>query len=367
MKGGKKIKVVVVVGTRPEAIKLAPVVLEIQKHQQEIECIVMNTRQHPQAVDEVFEIFGIKSSVSLNVQEAGQSLGCLTSKLIAQIDDAMAKIKPDYVVVQGDTTSVLCGALVGFYCNAKVVHVEAGLRTSNLRLPFPEEMNRRAVSKIAEINCAPTRNAYETLIAEGIKEDNVVLTQNTIVDALNIVKERNIVEGNLLKESGYLLVTMHRRENWGEGIAMACEAIRRISANHQELKIKFVTHVNPEVQRMVKKELAGVANVELLPPVKYNDFIALMQGAQLIMSDSGGIAEEAPSLGAHVLITRTETERTEAIDGGFASLVGTDVELIVECAEKHLSCVNEVNSKDNPFGDGHASKRIVDEILSRSK
>lgn len=361
-----KIKVAVVVGTRPEAIKLAPVILELFKYSDVIEPVVINTRQHPKAVDEVFDIFGIAADAFLSVQEERQSLGCLTSKLITQLDEKFNKIRPDFVVVQGDTTSVLCGALAGFYQNARIVHVEAGLRTSDLRLPFPEEMNRRVVSKISEINCAPTQKAYYTLLSEGVDSEDISLTQNTIVDALEFVINKNIKDNNLPKETGYLLVTMHRRENWGEGISIACSAIKRICALHKDLKVKFATHVNPEIQRAVKTELKGIANVELLPPVRYDNFIALMQGAQLIMSDSGGIAEEAPSLGAHVLITRTETERTEAIDGGFATLVGTNVDLIVEKAEEYLFLGNQASPKPNPFGDGHASERIVQEILLRS-
>lgn len=361
----RKIKVAVIAGTRPEAIKLAPVLLELKKHVDSIETILINTRQHPVAADEVFEIFGIQADKYLSVQEAQQSLAKLSSKLLAQLDEVLVEVKPDYVIVQGDTTSVLCGALAGFYLGAKIVHVEAGLRTSSLHLPFPEEMNRRVVSKIADINCAPTQKAYDTLIAEGNDSDSVVLTTNTIVDALEYVKDLNKRRGKVPTDSGYLLVTMHRRENWGEGIHLACEAIKKICATHPDLDVKFATHVNPEVQRAVKSELGEMNNVELLPPVKYDDFIALMQGAKLIMSDSGGIAEEAPSLGAHVLITRVETERTEAIEAGCATLVGTDIDLIVREANEYLSEEYVQPRVANPFGDGHASERIVKEILKR--
>ena len=361
----RKIKVVVIAGTRPEAIKLAPVVLELKKHVESIETILINTRQHPVAADEVFEIFGIQADISLSVQEARQSLAKLSSKLLAQLDEVLIGVKPDYVIVQGDTTSVLCGALAGFYLGAKIVHVEAGLRTSSLRLPFPEEMNCRVVSKIADINCAPTQKAYDTLIAEGNAPESVILTTNTIVDALEYVKELNKRRGKVPTGSGYLLVTMHRRENWGEGIYLACEAIKKICAAHPDLSVKFATHVNPEVQKAVRSELGEMTNVELLPPVKYDDFIALIQGAKLIMSDSGGIVEEAPSLGVHVLITRSETERTEAIEAGCATLVGTDIDLILREANKYLSPEYIQTGVVNPFGDGQASLRIAATIIKR--
>ena len=361
----RKIKVAVIAGTRPEAIKLAPVVIELKKHVNKIDTFLINTRQHPVAADEVFEIFGIKADRVLSVQEANQSLAKLSSKLLAQLDEVLSEIKPDYVVVQGDTTSVLCGALAGFYLGAKIVHVEAGLRTSSLYLPFPEEMNRRVVSKIADINCAPTQKAFDTLVAEGVARNSIVLTTNTIVDALEYVKALNGKQGKVPTDSGYLLVTMHRRENWGEGIHLACEAIKKICLTYPDLEVKFATHVNPEVQKAVRAELGEMDNVELLPPVKYDDFIALMQGAKLIMSDSGGIAEEAPSLGAHVLITRVETERTEAIEAGCATLVGTDIDLIVRKANKYLSPEFIQHKVVNPFGDGRASERIVEEIIKK--
>lgn len=361
-----KIKIAVIVGTRPEAIKLAPVVLELQKHSEEIELLLVNTRQHPDAVDEVFSIFNIAPDVFLDVQEPHQSLGMLTSKLSAQIDALLAKFEPNYVVVQGDTTSVLCGALVGFYHGARIVHVEAGLRTKSLYSPFPEEMNRRVVTRIADINCAPTQGAFDKLLDEGVDEKNIVLTTNTIVDALEYIKRLNLLKGKNPPEKDYLLVTMHRRENWGNGIHLASQAIRKICENHPKLKVKFATHVNPDVQKAVRDELGGINNVELLPPVKYDDFIALIEGAKLIMSDSGGIAEEAPSLGTHVLITRLETERLEAISAGCATLVGTDVDLIVKEAEKYLASDYSQEKIQNPFGDGHASERIVEAILESS-
>lgn len=351
--------IALVVGTRPEAIKLAPVYLDLASREG---CtpVMINTRQHPTAVQEVFDFFGITPEIELDVMVPGQSLASLTARLMTQLGDTFAELKPNMVVVQGDTTSAFCGALAAFYQDVRIAHVEAGLRTDSMFRPFPEEMNRRLISQMTWLHYAPTQRAAEVLLGEGIPAARVAMVGNTVVDALEYMKSQLDEQST---EQRSILVTMHRRENWGEGIKAMCEAIRRIVDRDQSVLVKFATHMNPEVQSLVRTQLDGVERVEVLKPVGYKDFLGLMRDASVIISDSGGVAEEAPSFGVPVLITRTETERLEALEAGSALLVALDVELLVEKTLEMLELGSRYKG-DNPFGDGRAAHYIGESLVN---
>ena len=356
------LRIVVVLGTRPEAIKLAPVILRL-KEQKWCDVFVINTQQHPDATEGALKVFGIDSDHFLDVMREGQSLASLSARLLTSLDTILARLNPHYVIVQGDTTSAFIGALIAFYHHAKVIHIEAGLRTSTLDLPFPEEANRRLIDQLAFLYCAPTQRAVDALISEGVSADRILHSGNTVVDALEYVQD---TYGTITDSQPYILVTMHRRENWGEGIRSVCHALKLIADAFPGLAIKFATHMNPQVQTLVHNELSTVDTIDILPPIDYVQFVKLIAGARLIISDSGGVVEEAPTFGVPVLIARDETERMEAVDAGCAFIVGTDSDQIIDYARTMLGDPEHTRLQNNPFGDGKAATRIVETLYEKS-
>lgn len=371
-------KVFVVFGTRPEAIKLAPVILEMKKYP-EIETKVCVTAQHREMLDQVLDLFGIRPDMDLDLMRPDQTLGEVTSNVVQKMEKILSEERPDIVLIQGDTTTVMATALAAFYNRIRIGHVEAGLRSGDIYSPYPEEMNRRVVSMVTSLHFAPTMRAVENLRREGISENSIFLTGNTVIDALIAISSMPEPEEvrKILSlagcEDGFcskrlILVTAHRRENFGERLENICRAIRRIVERNKDVVVVYPVHLNPNVQRPVKAILDGIERIILTNPVTYDILVHLMKRAYLVMTDSGGIQEEAPSLGKPVLVMREETERPEGIEAGTARLVGTQEDKIVEEAERLLNDREEYESMAkaiNPYGDGHSAERIVD-ILRRS-
>jgi len=340
-------RVSLIFGTRPEAIKLCPLVLALQQHPN-FEPHVCVTAQHRQMLDRVLEVFGVKPDVDLNIMKSNQRLAPLTSKAIEALDVYMAKQKPDIVLVQGDTTSVLCAALVAFYHRIPLGHVEAGLRTWNKFSPYPEEINRVLTTHIADYHFAPTEWSRENLLKEGIPAERIHVTGNTVIDALHIavkrVRERTPEITGLPKElinnesdRPLVLITGHRRENLGDGFLNICEAICRLAKRFSDTIFVYPVHLNPNVRKPVFDMLSGHDNIHVIEPLSYLPFVALMARAKIILTDSGGIQEEAPSLGKPVLVMRDTTERPEGVEAGIAKLVGTDVACIVDSVAELLN------------------------------
>lgn len=367
-----KKKISVVFGTRPEAIKLIPVILELKKDEN-FEINICVTAQHREMLDQVLEIFEVIPDVDLNLMKQNQTLSALTARIIESIDAYFTNYKPDVVLVQGDTTTVMAVSIVAFYHKIAVGHVEAGLRTFKKYSPFPEEINRVLTSRIAEYHFAPTKISQENLLNEGILNEDIFITGNTVIDALFLatdkVKEKNpIIEGldeklSLANLQPYVLITGHRRENFGEGFINICESIAELSKKYPNYHFVYPVHLNPNVREPVNKILEGNKNIILLEPQSYLPFISLMMNSQIILTDSGGVQEEAPSLGKPVLVMRDDTERPEAVTAGTVKLVGTDkskiigeVSALIDDSEYYSSMANAVN----PYGDGLASKRIRD-------
>ena len=360
-------------GTRPEAIKMAPVVAVCRKHEA-LEPVVCVTGQHREMLDQVNEYFGIVPDIDLAVMRPGQTLAELTARLLEGIDATLARYQPDCIVAQGDTTTVLAGALAAFYRKLPFVHVEAGLRTGNLQAPFPEEMNRRVATLAAALHCAPTQRAADTLLAEGAAPALLHVTGNTVIDALLATAARERARSDhwqskykMLGRERLVLITGHRRESFGEGIENICEAIRVSARQFTDVWFLYPLHLNPSVQEPVRRMLDGLPNVILAPPAAYPEFVWLMDRSSVILTDSGGVQEEAPSLGKPVLVTRTTTERPEAVEAGIAELIGTDTLKIVERLAAHLDGGYGVAAtvRTNPYGDGHAAERIVELIAER--
>jgi UDP-N-acetylglucosamine 2-epimerase (non-hydrolysing) len=363
-------KILLIFGTRPEAIKMAPLVKEFQKHPDAFETKVCVTAQHREMLDQVLDFFKIKPDYDLDLMKPGQNLYGLTATIIESLKPILEEFTPDYVFVHGDTTTTMSGSIASFYSGAKVCHVEAGLRTNNKLSPFPEEINRQITGRICDYHFAPTTISKENLLKENIQEDTILVTGNTVIDALLDSVERVNQEpsslikdlSNTLGDKELILVTGHRRENHGAGFIRICEALKEIAENNTERLIVYPVHLNPKVQIPVKLILTDVANVLLIDPLAYQDFIWMMNRAKIIITDSGGVQEEAPSLGKPVLVMRDTTERPEAVDAGTVLLVGTNKELIVTEALDLLNNVSryEAMSKlHNPYGDGLASYRIV--------
>lgn len=338
--------VLLVVGTRPEAIKLAPVYHALVRAG--VNCRVCMTGQHREMASEPLSLFGIEPVYKLNIEHRDQSLHLIAAGVLSGLYWVIANAQPDWIVVQGDTTSALAGAMAGFYSGIQVAHIEAGLRTGDRYAPYPEEANRRAITQFTNLHLAPTERARHNLEAEGISS-GVHVTGNTVVDALEILRERVVPA-----EGRYILVTAHRRENHAR-VLQICSAVRRLA---EEMEIIFSVHPNPAVRAQVNEQLEGVHNVRLLDPVIYLDFLGLMAGATLILTDSGGIQEEAPSFGVPVVVLREVTERPEAIESGFAKLAGTDPERICETAHEMLQ-IGQLGGRASPFGDGRAAERIA--------
>ncbi|WEJ34195.1 UDP-N-acetylglucosamine 2-epimerase (non-hydrolyzing) [Devosia sp. SD17-2] len=361
-------KILIVYGTRPEAIKMAPLItaMEASEH---LEPIVVVTGQHRQMLDQVNSIFGIKPRYDLNIIADRQRLEGITARALEGIADVLEIEHPDAVMVQGDTTTCFAGALAAFYSKAPVIHVEAGLRTYNAFDPFPEEMNRSMVSRLAALHLAPTETARQNLLAEAIDPRRVVVTGNTVIDALLDVAARQIppVNPDLLRLDGRrtILVTAHRRESWGEPMARAARAMARLANAFPDIQLLLPAHLNPAVREILLPELDGIENIIITDPLGYSDFIYAMNKSDIVLTDSGGVQEEAPSLGKPVLVMRETTERPEAVLAGTVSLVGTDENLIFEQASRLLTnqlAYDAMAKTVNPYGDGLASERSIQSI-----
>ncbi|MFL0267194.1 non-hydrolyzing UDP-N-acetylglucosamine 2-epimerase [Candidatus Clostridium radicumherbarum] len=367
----EKIKVITIFGTRPEAVKMAPLVNELQQRE-EIESLVCVTAQHRQMLDQVLELFNIIPNYDLNIMQAKQSLTGITTKVLEGLEEVFEKEQPNLILVHGDTTTTFAGSLAAFYKQIKVGHVEAGLRTFDKYFPFPEEMNRKLTGAIADLHFAPTAGAKENLLREGIKESDIYVTGNTVIDAMNYtVEDKYEFTNKELNEIDYkskkvIMVTAHRRENWGEGIENICKALKNIVENNKEVELVYLVHLNPVVKDVVYKYLDGVERVHLLPPLDTKETHNLMNKCYMIMTDSGGLQEEAPHLGKPVLVLRDVTERPEAVEAGTVKLIGTNMEVIINNANELIRDKDEydvMRKAINPYGDGKASKRIVDAIL----
>ncbi len=399
------VKVSIIFGTRPEAIKLAPIILKMRSDAR-FECRVCVTAQHREMLDQVLEVFGIRPDVDLDLMQPNQSLACLTARSLEALDSYLARETPDLVLVQGDTTTVLCAALAAFYRKIPLGHVEAGLRTGNLQAPWPEEANRALTSRLATLHFAPTENARKNLLQEGLPSRQIFVTGNTVIDALFLALEEirkhaplipglpEYVQPKLTNphriaaaaDSGarfpkLVLITGHRRESFGAGFESICRAIAQLAARFPDVHFVYPVHLNPQVREPVFRILnvttngatelnSGTQNIHLLEPLSYLSFVALFERASLILTDSGGIQEEAPSLGKPVLVMRDTTERPEALTTGLVKLVGTDRDRIVSEATRLLETRAETvgrsdetvgfsGRRPNPYGDGKAAERIV--------
>lgn len=366
-------KVCCVFGTRPEAIKMAPVVKGLQLDSR-CECKVCVTAQHRQMLDQVLKVFDIIPDEDLDIMRPNQSLGGLTSRLLEMLDQYLAREKPDVVLVQGDTTTVLAGALAAFYHKIDVGHVEAGLRTGNLYSPWPEEANRAMTTRLARWHFAPTEESRRNLLAEGIDDSRIIVTGNTVIDALHHAREivrKNppVINGFDLNDRKFVLVTGHRRENFGDGFEQICQAIARCALEFPDVDFVYPVHLNPNVQEPVNRILGSFAgrNVHLIKPLGYLEFVALMSRAAFVLTDSGGVQEEAPSIGKPVLVMRNTTERPEAVEAGGVRLVGADAAKISAGVRELLTdetTFKVMSQSRSPYGDGHAAERIVETILA---
>ncbi len=366
-------KILLIFGTRPEAIKMAPLVKEFHKYSDLFDTKVCVTAQHREMLDQVLDFFEIIADFDLDLMKPGQNLYVLTASIIESLKPILEKFNPDYVFVHGDTTTTMAASIASFYSGAKVCHIEAGLRTHNKLSPFPEEINRQITGRICDYHFAPTETSKNNLLKENISDNSILVTGNTVIDALiksveKANKNPSILIQDLSKQIGnqeVVLVTGHRRENHGEGFERICNALKRIALDNVNRILIYPVHLNPKVKEPVDRILSVVKNVLLIEPLAYQDFIWLMNRSKIIITDSGGVQEEAPSLGKPVLVMRDTTERPEAVEAGTVLLVGTNEDLIVSSALNLLN--NEENlikmSKlHNPYGDGMASKRIVEFI-----
>lgn len=360
-------RIAVIIGTRPEAIKMAPVVLALRQAKG-LAPVTILTAQHREMSDEVLALFGITPDHDLDIMTHAQSLFQTTGRLVTKLEHVYAEAKPDLVLVQGDTTTTFVGALAAHYLQIPVGHVEAGLRTADKHNPFPEEMNRRLTSALTDLHFPPTENARQALLREGTPESAVTVTGNTVIDALYHV--RNEIDDELLpaeldRTKRWILVTSHRRENWGEPLEDICGALLDLARAYEDVLVVYPVHPNPRVREVTDRMLKGVDRVALLDPLDYRSFVAMMDASHLIITDSGGVQEEAPSLGKPVLVIREKTERPEAVEAGTVRLVGTDRARIVSEARSLLDsddAYGEMSRRHNPYGDGKACARIVKAI-----
>ena len=366
-----KKKIITIFGTRPEAIKMAPLVKELEKRE-EIESKVCVTAQHREMLDQVLEYFEIKPDFDLNIMKSKQSLTGITNRVLEGLEEVFIKEKPDMILVHGDTTTTFAGALAAFYQQIKVGHVEAGLRTFDKYFPFPEEMNRKLTGSLADLHFAPTKGSKNNLLREGISENDIYITGNTVIDAmLHTVKEDYKFENEELNKIDYvnkkvIMITAHRRENWGEGVENICTALNKIVEDNNDVELVYLVHLNPVVKDVVHERLGGNDRIHLLPPLDTKETHNLMNKCFMVMTDSGGLQEEAPHLGKPVLVLRDVTERPEAVAYGTVKLVGTDIEKILSEANELIQnreAYEKMSKSVNPYGDGKASERIVDAIL----
>jgi len=354
-------------GTRPEAIKLSPVIRELSRRPSEFQPLVLVTAQHRQMLDQVLSAFDIRPDYDLDLMRPGQSLADLTVGVLRGVERVLRRVRPDIVMVQGDTTSALGATLAAFYQRIPVGHVEAGLRTRDKYSPYPEEMNRRLVGSLADRHFAPTQTARENLLREGVPRGHIRVTGNTVVDALKTIRRSKLawhvpVLDKIAPGQRVILVTAHRRESFGPAFESICHALRLIVERNPDVEIVYPVHLNPNVRKPVRAILAGVPRVRLIEPLEYLPFVRLMERSYVILTDSGGIQEEAPALGRPVLVMRDVTERPEAIEAGTAKLVGTEPRAIVSATERLLrfgAVYRKMTRARNPFGDGRASARIA--------
>ncbi len=381
MKGMKnKLHVMVVFGTRPEAVKMSPVIKALKAHPDQIETRVCVTAQHREMLDQVLGAFDIIPDVDLDLMRPNQSLGALTARIFSQLDPIYADVRPDWLLVQGDTTTVMAAALLGYYHQIRVGHVEAGLRTHDKWQPFPEEGNRRLAGVVADLHFAPTEGNRQNLLREGIPDAIIRVTGNPAIDALRYITAQPAPQATreLLQkikvisgERRLILVTAHRRENFGQPIRDICQALRKLADHYQEsAAFVYPVHLNPNIQKPVYEMLTGIDNIHLLPPMDYLPLVHLMKNANLILTDSGGIQEEAPALGVPTLVLRETTERPEGVEAGTLKLVGTNPDRIFDSAQTllddpaaHAAMAGAVN----PYGDGRTAERIVRALLDTQK
>jgi len=360
-------KILSIFGTRPEAIKMAPVVKELEKHPGQIESRVCVTAQHREMLDQVLELFAIKPDHDLDLMQPGQSLSDLTARVFTALDPVFIEEKPDWVLIQGDTTTVMAASLVAFYHQIKVGHVEAGLRTFDKWRPFPEEINRKIAGVVADLHFAPTETSKQNLLMEGVKPETIHVTGNPVIDALQMVaaKPYPLEKGKLAGipwDKRIVLMTAHRRENLGQPLENICRGVLELTKQFEDIHVVYPVHLNPRVQEPVYRLLSNQPQITLLPPLDYQPLVQLMKNSYLVLTDSGGIQEEAPGLGKPVLVLRKKTERPEAVEAGTVRLVGTDQQQIYQSASDLLN--NEKMYKSmaqavNPYGDGKAAERIV--------
>ena len=384
-------KIMLVFGTRPEAIKMAPLVKEFEKHPDEFDTIVCVTGQHREMLDQVLKIFDIKPNYDLNIMKQGQDLYDVTCRVLTGMRDVLKEVQPDVVLVHGDTTTSTASALAAFYQQIPVGHVEAGLRTRNIYSPWPEEMNRQITGRIATYNFSPTQLSRQNLLEERVDDEKITVTGNTVIDALYWVVEKikndkdlSIELQDILLKAGYntnrlntgrrlVLITGHRRENFGDGFIHICNAIKTLTQNNPDVDFVYPMHLNPNVRKPIHEvfgeDLSDLGNMFFIEPLEYLSFVYLMEKSSIVLTDSGGIQEEAPGLGKPVLVMRNTTERPEALDAGTVKLVGTDYDMIVNSVSTLLDNKEEYNKMSkavNPYGDGKACGRIVDFIKKNS-
>lgn len=363
--------VLTIFGTRPEAVKMAPVIQALRAEKQ-IRTTVCVTAQHREMLDQILAIFNLEPDVDLNLMQPNQSLSALTALLFDKLDPVIADLKPDWILIQGDTTSVMVASLIGYYHQILVGHVEAGLRTHNKWQPFPEEVNRQVAGLVADLHFAPTEHSRNNLLREGVTSEKIIVTGNTVIDALQSIQDRPLTETtkeilNQIAKKDLVLVTAHRRENLGEPLENICQAVKNLAINHPNHHFVFPVHLNPLVQEPVRRILGGITNITLSDPLDYLTLVQIMRRAQLVLTDSGGIQEEATAMQIPTLVLRNFTERPEGTEAGYLTLVGSNPDLIVAKAAPFLQREQTIpfsTAKANPFGDGQAAKRIVQAILN---
>ena len=366
-------KVLLVFGTRPEAIKMAPLALQLKENNESFETKVCVTGQHRQMLDQVLELFNLTPDFDLNLMKPGQTLSDVTSGVLKGLEAVFEEWLPDVVLVHGDTATTFAASLAAYYHKVKIGHVEAGLRTGDIYSPWPEEANRKLTGALANYHFAPTQSSYNNLIKENINPENITITGNTVIDALLKVKEKVETDHKIIanfkaqfsfldESKKMILVTGHRRENFGQGFLNICQALVNIAQKYSDVQIVYPVHLNPNVQKPVNELLSGISNIHLIAPQDYLPFVYLMNHSYLILTDSGGIQEEAPSLGKPVLVMRDTTERPEAVEAGTVQLVGTDASLIQKTVEELIENSNlykKMSEAHNPYGDGTASEKII--------
>ena len=367
-------RILLVFGTRPEAIKMAPLAIKFKENNKSFETKVCVTGQHRQMLDQVLDLFGLTPDFDLNLMKPGQTLSDVTSGVLKGLEGVFAEWLPDVVLVHGDTATTFAASLAAYYHKVKIGHVEAGLRTGDIYSPWPEEANRKLTGSLANYHFAPTQSSYNNLIKENINPKNITITGNTVIDALLNVKEKVETDHKVIADfksqfsfldqsKKMILVTGHRRENFGQGFLNICQALANIAKRYSDVQIVYPVHLNPNVQKPVNKLLSGISNIHLIAPQDYLPFVYLMNHSYLILTDSGGIQEEAPSLGKPVLVMRDTTERPEAVDAGTVKLVGTDAAIIEKSVSELIEnavLYQQMAESHNPYGDGTASQQIIE-------